>query len=154
MSKLHYARVRRARGLPMPLPPKPKARPLGPPVHWVWRGVHIRMRSDVEKAGTWEEFLDALALSDATAVMDTTGIRFDPRWATRGRDAVRKLTPQHEHDAVMRDFRARVRAILDRDRDASLCRFKESREQAYSAAQDVQTNVTRSLISRFFGRAA
>lgn len=61
MTALHHVRVRRARGLPMPLPPKPK-RPLGPPVLLYWGDTPIRMRSDIERAGrTWDEFLDAMA---------------------------------------------------------------------------------------------
>lgn len=62
--RLHWLQVRRARGLPMPLPPKPK-RPLGPPVLFNWNGIDVRTRSDIEKAGyTWDEFLDSLVTSD------------------------------------------------------------------------------------------
>lgn len=62
MSKLHYVRVRRARGLAMPLPPKPKARPLGPPVLFYYIDEPIRTRADIERTGqTWEGFCEWVA---------------------------------------------------------------------------------------------
>lgn len=61
---LHWQQVRRARELPMPLPPKPK-RPLGPPVLFGWQGIAVRTRADIEAAGhTWDEFLDSVAADD------------------------------------------------------------------------------------------
>ncbi|ACK82810.1 hypothetical protein [Methylorubrum extorquens] len=62
--RLHWLQGRRARRLPMPLPPKPK-RPLGPPVLFNWNGVDVRTRADIEAAGhTWDEFLDSYAAND------------------------------------------------------------------------------------------
>lgn len=62
--RLQWLQVRRARQLPMPLPPKPK-RPLGPPVLLHWNGVDIRTRADIEAAGhTWDEFHDSYAAND------------------------------------------------------------------------------------------
>ncbi|GJE51479.1 hypothetical protein GOFOIKOB_4538 [Methylobacterium tardum] len=59
--KLHYLRVRRVRGLAMPLPPMPK-RPIGPPVLFAFRDVSIRTRADaVEASGSWEGFLFDMA---------------------------------------------------------------------------------------------
>lgn len=62
--RLHWLQVRRARGLPMPLPPKPK-RPLGPPVLFNWNGIDVCTRADIERGGyTWDEFLDSYVTSD------------------------------------------------------------------------------------------
>lgn len=113
MSKLHYDRVRRARGLPVPLPSTPKARPLGPPVLWVWRGTAIRFRSDVEQAGTWDEFFGELAESDGY----NTG---HARWGKRGHDAIMALTPNRERPSVSADFERRVFSVRERQAEKNI----------------------------------
>lgn len=143
MTALHYVRVRRARGLAMPLPPEPKARPLGPPVLFSWSGVDIRVRADVERAGwTWDEFLDGLV-----------AFRLDPDTMPSGMlalQAVESLVPPADLGAHRDDVRRRVLA----QRSASLQRFKEARDAAYRASQEVQTKRTSLLSSRFFRRHA
>ncbi|SFM30958.1 hypothetical protein [Methylobacterium pseudosasicola] len=111
MSKLHYVRVRRARGLAMPLPTKPKARPLGPKVLCYWRDVPIRMRADVEKAGTWDEFLDTMAAEQGHALsLDT----FPPLHDRAGHRCRHEAGARARAARRATGFLARVRVAMDR----------------------------------------
>lgn len=145
MSALHHARVRRARGLPMPLPPKPK-RPLGPPVLLYWGDTPIRMRSDIERAGrTWDEFLDAMAAEEAHSLSLQ---RFDHARQGRGFDAVRKLTPEHERAAVMQDFFRRVRVAMDREGENERRKW-----ESLAGVERARIAGPPSFLSRLFGRS-
>ncbi|KQP50365.1 hypothetical protein [Methylobacterium sp. Leaf106] len=96
---LHWQQVRRARGLAMPLPPKPK-RPLGPPVLYYWGDVAVRTRADIEASGqTWDEFLDAYAADVADNAIDIR--RFEMNLD------VLKLVPDEERRALNLDIRRR-----------------------------------------------
>ncbi|MFE1597438.1 hypothetical protein [Methylobacterium sp. ID0610] len=100
MTALHHVRVRRARGLPMPLPPKPK-RPLGPPALFTWKGVPIRVRADIERAGwTWDGFLDELV---AFRAHPST---FGEGWFALTR--VERLVPPADLDAHREDVWRRI----------------------------------------------
>ncbi|KMO29516.1 hypothetical protein VQ03_29285 [Methylobacterium tarhaniae] len=147
MGKLHHIWVRRAHGLPMPLPPKPK-RPLGPPVILYWGDAPIRMRSDIEKANlTWEGFLDIMAGEEAEATM-----RSELPMGARGADAVRKLTLEHERPVVMRDYWARVRVAMERESEHERRRWEAL--VGIESARLARIAGPPSFLSRFFGRAA
>lgn len=116
MTALHHIRVRRARRLPMPLPPKPKARPLGPPTLFSWQGVDIRVRADVERAGwTWDEFLDGLV-----------ALRLDDHTFTRSiqvMQLVERLVPPADIPSHREDVRRRMRKAFEADKAASGAMF-------------------------------
>jgi hypothetical protein len=137
MSKLHHVRVRRARGLPMPLPPKPKARPLGPPVVCVFRDVSIRVRADVVKAAaTWDEFLDEVA-----------GVERLPPL-----QPIATLVPGHERAALVEEIRRRRRRILKERREAAEKAHAEAKA-AWDASVAEKGHIG-AFIDHIFGRAA
>ncbi|WP_342112058.1 hypothetical protein [Methylobacterium sp. SI9] len=106
------------------------------------------MRADVEKSGTWDEFLDAMAQRD---VDDLDSLDF--RRAGRGHQAIAALVPPCERTATMKDFFGRVRAVSAKNWEreaAGMEAWRKSREARLSA----KPQLTRSLIARIFGRAA
>ncbi|GJD42248.1 hypothetical protein AFCDBAGC_0083 [Methylobacterium cerastii] len=136
MTALHHHQVRRARRLPVPLPPKPK-RPLGPPVVCWFRGVSIRVRADVEKAGvTWDEFLDELAGEE----------RLPPL------HLVTTLVPGHERHALAKEIVRRRRAIQKARREGAVQASETL--QAFWDARAAERGAPLSILERLFGRPA
>lgn len=131
--KLHWQRVRRARRLPSPLPPKPK-RQLGPPVLFGFRDISIRTRADaIEASGSWEAFLDDMAdLYVAEPFVFPISLL----------DLLERLVPPAQREA---------------HREAMLIRIRErrrplARDLAEFRAQD--TMAKPGFVARLFGRAA
>ncbi|MGW9821900.1 hypothetical protein ACUXK4_004489 [Methylorubrum extorquens] len=144
--RLHWNRVRRARGLTMPLPPTPRKRPLGPPVLLAIDGHCIRMRSDAEAAyGSWDAFLDRLAEVTLRVIEDCTDARSSILFFAE----VARIVPDAERADLHRDLRDRVQALRDERRAEGLRRMKKARNA-------VAPRVTRppSILSRLFRRAA
>lgn len=136
MTALHHLQVRRARRLPVPLPPKPK-RPLGPPVACGFRGVSIRVRADVEKAGvSWDEFLDELAGVD----------RLPPL------HLVTTLVPGHERSELAEEIKRRRRRIRKARSDAAekVAALVRAKWDADVAAKGMPATI----FDRIFGRSA
>lgn len=136
MTALHHLQVRRARRLPVPLPPKPK-RPERPPVVCGFRGVSIWVRADVEKASvTWDEFLDELAGVD----------RLPPL------HLVTTLVPGHERPALAEEIKRRRRRIRKARSDVAAKVLAEitARWDADVAAKGVQATI----FDRIFRRSA
>lgn len=134
--RMHWHQVRRARGLPMPLPPTPK-RPIGPPLLFDFRCVAIRTRADaIEASGSWEEFLDDMAdryigsLDGAEFPMDLLQL-------------VERLVP---------------RAELQAHRKAMRARCEERRAQAHAVEEAFRVEVEEKgtggiILDRLFGWA-
>ena len=147
--RLHWNRVRRARGLPMPLPPTPRKRPLGPPVLLTIDDHAIRMRSDAEAAyGSWEAFLDRIAEVGLRVVEDCTDLRSPIMFFFE----VTRIVPEAERADLQRDLRHRVRAlhaVRDQRREEGLRRMGEAR-----TAIAPQVARPPSILARLFGKAA
>ncbi|TXM65386.1 hypothetical protein FV226_25135 [Methylobacterium sp. WL12] len=135
MTALHHLQVRRARRLPVPLPPKPK-RPLGPPVVCIFRDVSIRVRADVEKAGvTWDEFLDELAGEE----------RMPPL------HLVTTLVPGHERHELAKEIIRRRRAIQKARRAADALALDERKASWEATLAEYRGPAT--FLDRLFGRS-
>ncbi|ACB27255.1 hypothetical protein [Methylobacterium radiotolerans] len=139
--RLHWNRVRRARGMPMPLPPEPK-RPLGPPVVFAIDGHPIRMRSEAEAAyGSWEAFLDRAVkvglrmLDDPYNIGQPHAFWFD----------VAKLAPEAERTSLRLDLNRRMWALR-----------KARHAEMEVAGTSIAPQVARppSILARLFGKAA
>ena len=112
MTALHHIRVRRSRRMPMPLPPKPKARPLSPPTLFSFKGVDIRVRADIERAGwSWDEFLDDLVASRND---DLTYVK-----GARAMHLVESLVPTADLQAHREDVRRRVKEAHEAEEKAA-----------------------------------
>ncbi|MCJ2015536.1 hypothetical protein [Methylobacterium sp. J-076] len=93
--RLHYTRVRRARGLAMPVPPTPRKRPLRSPVLFGFMGIPVRTRADVLRGwGTWDAFLD-----DVFRIWVP-----DPMGMPHMRHHIEQLFPPAEMDAHREDM--------------------------------------------------
>ncbi|CAO4164949.1 MULTISPECIES: hypothetical protein [Methylobacteriaceae] len=143
--RLHWNRVRRARGLPMPLPPTPK-RPLGPPVLFAIDGHPIRMRSDAVAAyGSWEAFLDRVVkvglgmLEDPYNIGQPHAFWFD----------VASLAPEAERTSLRMGLHRRMWALRDERRSEGLRRMREARNAALA-----QVARPPSILARLLGKAA
>ncbi len=107
---LHWQQVRRARGLTMPLPPKPR-RPLAPPVLFGIDGHDIRTRADAVAAfGTWDAFLDRAAEVGVDLLDDLRSVGSEVTFF----HAVTRLVPDAERLGVHREIRARMRVTCQR----------------------------------------
>lgn len=138
MSRLHALQVRRARGLPMPLPPVPK-RPLGPPVLFTWKDVPIHVRADIERAGwTWDGFLDELVVFRL----------YDPVQGFASLRLLERLVPPEDLQAHREDVRRRVRAA----REASKKAYAEIK--AAWDAKVAEKGHVGAVLDRLFGRPA
>ncbi len=131
--KLHWQRVRRARRLPVPLPPEPK-RPLGPPVLFGFRDVSIRTRADaIEASGSWEAFLDDMADLYVDPPVEMTSFFLE---------IIEGMVPPAEREA---------------HREAMLIRIRQRR---WPLAEDLaelrakETMAKPGLVARLLGRAA
>ena len=136
MTALHHLQVRRARRLPVPLPPKPK-RPIGPPVICTFRDVSIRVRADIEKTGaTWDEFLDAIAGYE----------RMPPL------HLVTTLVPGHDRPELAEEIKRRRRRIRKARSDAAMKALDEIK--ADWEARCEKWPVAGTILERLFGRAS
>lgn len=154
--RLHYTRVRCARGLAMPLPPTPRKRPLRPPVLFNIDHREIRTRADVlEEYGTWEAFLDRVAEVGLTALEDFRAFG-EPHLFFL---SVVLLVPQHERLALRSEIDGRMQALMDAQHDACRRRHEASRaeDEAWRSARARQRGErlpSTSLCQRFFRKAA
>ncbi|SFU94224.1 MULTISPECIES: hypothetical protein [unclassified Methylobacterium] len=146
--RLHWNRVRRARGLTMPLPPTPK-RPLGPPVLFTIDGHRIRMRSDAEAAyGSWEAFLVRVAEVGLRVIEDCTDLRSPYLFFAE----VARIVPIAERTDLYRDHQRRVQALRDVRDERRAEGFRRMAEARTAVAPQVAR--PSSILARLFRRAA
>ena len=127
---LRWQQVRRARGLTMPLPPKPM-RPHGPPAPFTFRDIDIRTQADAaEASGSWDAFLDDVA----ELYVDGGLSRLLPE--------VERLVPEADLEAHPEDLRLRIEAL----QEANLGHLRD--------ALDAAVRPRRGLFARIFRRAS
>jgi hypothetical protein len=121
----------------MPLPPKPRQRPLGPPVLFSIDGHDIRTRRDVELAfETWDAFLDRVAEVGLNMLDLSPGVEHRLLF-----HAVARLVPEAERRHLTRELDHRTRALCHRKFEGQVT-IKETQTREGG------------LIQRLFRRAA
>lgn len=107
--RLHWNRVRRARGLSMPLPPTPRRRPLSPPVLFSIDGYDIRTQRDVDLwFESWDDFLDRVA--EAGLCQLQGGLTNDALLCFH---SVARIVPEDERRDLVRELMRRMSGLCD-----------------------------------------